>query len=288
MAQRKSNNKYYRSADVARPMEALKEIMGLSGTADADYLTGLGKVSRLEGTELDNKKKRDVARLIQEAIASTTDPVKRAGLAHMKSYGDSGLGQQYWETLPALVEKGKFEAKQAGSEAGVAEMIKNLAKQIDQHGIRPDPAVFEGGPAGGSHLYADAIKRSAGDFENLVRKYRAIGGKGDAHKTAGQQEALVGADLGVSKSVMNYNDARRLAAQIVGEARGKEIEQRTAKTLSDMNIAKDIGHENVNKIRQGVLDLVNESNWKQKNLQERNLLIKKYIESEGQRLKKIK
>ena len=287
MAQRKSNNKYYRSEDVARPVNALKEIMGLTGNADANYLTNLGKVSRLEGTELDNKKKRDVARLIQEAIASTTDPVKRAGLAHMQSFADSGLGEQRWQTLPALVEKGRSEAATAKSEAGVAEMIRNLAQQIDQHGIRPDPAVFEGGPAGGSHLFADAIKRSAGDFENLVRKYRAIGGKGDAHKTAGQQEALVQSDLGVGESVMNYNDASRLAAQNVGEARVKEIEQRTAKTLSDMNIAKDIGHENVNKIRQGVLDLVNESNWKQKNLEQRNLLIQKYIKSEAQRLKKI-
>ena len=72
---RKSDNKFYRSADLAKPFGHLQEIMGLTGNADSNYYTNLGKVSRYEGSELDNQKKRDQAALILEALASTTDPV---------------------------------------------------------------------------------------------------------------------------------------------------------------------------------------------------------------------
>jgi len=257
---KRSNNAYYRSPDITGIINNLSTAMGLSGNADSNYLTNLNKMGRLEGITLDNTKKQGIADLLKKAIAPyvETDPTRAYGLSTATGYGDVGLGETRFKTLPALVARGESEAAGAKSKAGVEGLLAGLAEQIGKHGMRPDPAEFEGGPAGGRHLYDDAIAGATKNFEDLVRKYRAIGGKGDAQKTAQQQEALVQSDIGVEETQRQYNRARIAAVGKTNEAQIREIEGRISSlrgltTLRKKEITNRI-LDNIARLDQDILD----------------------------------
>ena len=215
---RKSDNAFYRSADLKRPFDNIKEAMGLTGNADSNYYTNLGKVSRYEGSELDNQKKRDQAALILEALASTTDPVKRAGLGHMTNFAGSGLGEQRWRTLPALVEKGESEARQEGQKVEQGDLELNLARLIANlgggtedprpEGYEREAFPWEGGqgePPINDEVLIDVMQRLAAlrGGEHKVTS-DPLGKRGEK-----RDESAIAKD----QSVIDYNAARKKAVE---------------------------------------------------------------------------
>jgi hypothetical protein len=285
---RKSENQKYRLADLKRPFDNIKEAMGLTGNADSNYYTNLGKVSRYEGSELDNIGKRGTLDALGQVLATMVGPGfekdrYQANLGLTGKAGDYARSRTTDDLRPDLVRKGGFEADKAGSEAGVAEMITRLAKQIEGYG-KPDIANYDTSNPNEMRPYEDAIKQSAGDFEEIVRKLRALGMKGDAHKTAGQQADLVGGELDKKKAVVSYYEAREKAVQALTEPKVKEIEARTKKTLSDMGVNSDIGTAKINKINQAALDAALIAQQRGLNLQETNALIKKNTEIAAEKL----
>ena len=291
MAQYKSNNEYYRSADITRPVENIKKILGLSGTADSDYLTGLGKVSRLEGTEMDNRKKQGLWKALTDATGVEGLTLDQILMRHLGKDASDFQGAITGEKeQPFRVDIQRQKAKGAGSKAGVEGILAGLAEQIAKHGMRPDPAEFEGGPAGGRHLYDDAIAGAAANFEDIVRKYGAIkgGSSRGQHKTAAQAEALFKSDIEVEDTQKQYNIARTRVAEKIGEAKTKLAEERTNKVISDMNIGLDIAHEKINNLRQVGLDAALIAQQRGLNLKETNALIKKNVEIAAEKLKGAK
>jgi hypothetical protein len=64
----RSKNSYYQSEDLSRAMGNVGKLMGFSGNADSNYLTNLGKVSRYEGTEMDNREKDSIWQSLQAIL----------------------------------------------------------------------------------------------------------------------------------------------------------------------------------------------------------------------------
>ena len=287
---RKSENQKYRLADLKRPFDNIKEAMGLTGNADSNYYTNLGKVSRYEGSELDNIGKRGTLDALGQVLATMVGPGFEKD-RYQANLGLTGKAENYAESRttddlrPDLVRKAGFQADEAGSSAAVAEMITRLAKQIEGYG-KPDIANYDTSNPNEMRPYEDAIKQSAGDFEEIVRKLGAIrgGSSRGQHKTAEQQAGLVGGELDKKKAVVSYYEAREKAVQALTEPKVKEIEARTKKTLSDMGVNSDIGTAKLNKINQAALDAALIAQQKGLNLQDTNALIKKNTEIAAEKL----
>ena len=204
---KKSNNPYYASADVGRPVEALKKIMGLSGNADSNYLTNLGKVSRLEGTEMDNREKAAVWSAMNamkegmspEEWVQTTLAPRGKGLNRAQTI-TAQLEQPYRVDFQKQRARGEgSKADEAGSSAGVEALMLDLAEQIKSHGMRPDIADYDTRNPNEMRPYGDAIAGATANFEDLVRKLGAIkgGSSRGQHKTAEHAELELASDLGL-------------------------------------------------------------------------------------------
>ena len=119
---RKSDNAFYRSADLKRPFDNIKEAMGLTGNADSNYYTNLGKVSRYEGSEMDNRKKQGLWDALQLAIqGKTPDQALMRHSGHGASDIQKGLSGE--ALLPDLIRKGGFLADQEGAEVDTLNKI---------------------------------------------------------------------------------------------------------------------------------------------------------------------
>ena len=138
MAQYKSNNEYYRSADITRPLKNLEKIMGLSGNADSNYLTNLGKVSRLEGTEMDNRKKQGIHEALQNALGvEGLGPLGKYMTQIATGSGDLMTGEGKRKLLPGKEKLQEFDIANQ-------QVIRNLFKALGVTNQR-DPSTFDTG-----------------------------------------------------------------------------------------------------------------------------------------------
>jgi len=283
MASRKSNNAHYRNADLKRPFDNIKEAMGLTGNADSNYYTNLGKVSRYEGSELENRKKENQAALILEALASTTDPVKRAGLGHITSFTDSGTGESAWQRIPGLKAKGESEAAGAKSEAEFAGLITSLAKQLAKH-EKPDIADYAAGPGKfGGTQYEEAIKGSAGDFEQLVRKIGALKGVGNAPLTAKQRSDREGSGVGATDALRDQRKASEEAIRNLGVANVAVANKRVAEIAASMKNAGQLTSAKLKEIQEKLLIVWQESFYRNGVTLQKGKLLDQTIKTELQK-----
>jgi len=126
MPQRKSNNAYYKNADITRPLKNLEKIMGLSGTADSDYLTSLGKVSRLEGTEMDNRKKQGIHEALQRALGvEGLGPLGQYMTQIATGSGDLMTGEGKRKLLPG---KEKLQGFDIANQQVIRDLFDRLSK----------------------------------------------------------------------------------------------------------------------------------------------------------------
>jgi hypothetical protein len=244
----KSNNRHYRSEDLKRPFDNIKEAMGLTGNADSNYYTNLGKISRYEGSELDNRGKRGTLDALSEVLATMMGPGFEKD-RYQANLGLTGKAENYAESRttddlrPDLVRKGGFQADQAGSEAGVAGLLAGLAEQIAKHGV-PDIADYDTSNPNEMRPYEDAVRQSAEGFEDIIRKYGAIkGGKGrDAHKTAEQQAGVVKSTIDTKEAQTSWYEERKKYVGLLGDKNVALVEERinSLKGLTDIRKKKII------------------------------------------------
>ena len=293
MAQRKSNNKYYRSADVARPVEALKEIMGLTGNADANYLTNLGKVSRLEGTELDNKKKQGVLDAIlgsvegKDADSTLARWLANSGADMTKLITGEG-------TRPHEIDFAKNRARIQEQEVEHGDLMATLARSIAnmEKPTPPDPRSLETGDqwVKDSVLAGQQADQILNDEALLGAMQRFAALSKSPHTITTDPLGKQGKQLTAGKVKVSSAREALLIAQKEGykklnKEKVNQAIKAAEKIIAETEVLKDIGIERRNQIVQKTLDDVNENAEVVKNLKEMNKLIKKRVLTEAERLK---
>ena len=259
----KSKNSHYRSEDLKRPFDSIKEAMGLTGNADSNYLTNLGKVSRYEGTELDNRKKEGLAELLQKAILGKSAD-QAYGIANTQSYADSGLGDQRYRMTP-----GKLELQQQGIAtnkkiAGLEDLILNNK--------RHDPKTFETGDAWlrkralGEQALSDTAIEEAANKIMLLRGLTPgmqLDASGRRRKEFDERKAAESqSEINKDISVIGWNDARRDGYKNVSAANVSKIEQETTNLLDKNGLMKSLNKDRRMEIRNRVLNNIAELDQK--------------------------
>ena len=263
MASRKSNNAYYRSDDLKKPFDNIKQAMGLTGNADSNYLTNLGKVSRYEGTELDNRKKEGLAELLQKAILGKSAD-QAYGIANTQSYADSGLGDQRYRMTPGKLELQQQDIDTKKNIAGLQDLIlKNK---------RHDPKTFETGDAwlrkralGEQALSDTAMDEAASKLMLLTGQTPGmqLDASGRRRKEfderkAAESQSKINKDI----SVIGWNDARRDGYKNVSAANVSKIEQETTNLLDKNGLMKSLNKDRRMEIRNRVLNNIAELDQK--------------------------
>ena len=259
----KSKNSYYRNDDLKRPFDNIKEAMGLTGNADSNYYTNLGKVSRYEGSELDNTGKRGTLDALGQVLATMMKPGMEKQ-RYQEHLGLTGKAENYAESRttddlrPDLVTKGGFQADEAGGKAEFQQMLNSLAEQISKYG-EPDIADYAAGPGGGGSQYADAIKGSQEDFEQLVRKIGALKGVGNAPLTAKQRSDREGSDVKATNALADQRKASEEAIRDLGVVNVAVANKRVAEIAASMKNAGQLTKAKLKAIEERLLLVWQES-----------------------------
>jgi hypothetical protein len=299
---KRSNNAYYRSPDITGIINNLQTAMGLKGNADSNYLTDLNKMGRLEGITFDNRRKSDIERELENVLSnqelSATDRLGHTLLGKRHGYE---LGESTSQKRASEVLKAQRLAALTGNQLNQSNDMRALfAKMMQQGGNLPpqrreDQYGLSGreGRRGAEVAEGDALtKQNFAETARLWLLANKIQPGSTLDVTGDLGKKIFGLSERETESKIAEGTARidftRVKIEGYKDLNAKEVNRvlkATDKIISDMRINKDIGHENVNKIRQGVLDKVNESQARQLNLAEQNKLIRDYILTEAQRLK---
>jgi hypothetical protein len=290
MPTRKSNNSYYGSDDLKRPFDNIKEAMGLTGNADSNYLTNLGKVSRWEGTEMDNRKKQGLWEALQLANQGKTPD---EAFARHSGVSATDLLKLFTgeKEQPFRVEQQEHKARQEGQkvEQGdlglkLATMIANLGGGTEDprpEGYEREAFPWEGGQ-GDPALQGDVL-------ENVMQRFAAIN-PGKEHKVTSDPlgrkgERITKGKVGVLTARENLLKAQKEGYENLNVKQVNQVLAATDKIIAQTKVLEGVGTERINQIRQKVLDDVNKNLESVRNLKDMNKLINERILIAAEKLK---
>ena len=246
MPTRKSNNAYYRSDDLKKPFDNIKQAMGLTGNADSNYLTNLGKVSRYEGTEMDNREKNSIWESLQDILPGMSGEDAYTANLGLRNFGHN---REKARTEQALrddrVRKAGSEADLAKSKAGIGGLRGFLAQQIAAMGPPVDKADYDTSNPNEMRPYEDALKNSQLNPEILKQLAQRFGILGDkphtttTDVTGTRGTAETGAKIRKDDSYTAYNKEREKYVGILGGKNVKLVEARID-SLKGMDEAKKL------------------------------------------------
>jgi len=275
----KSNNAHYRNADLKRPFDNIKEAMGLTGNADSNYYTNLGKVSRYEGSELDNRKKEGLAALLQKAILGKSAD-QAYGIANSTGYGDNARGNAGYAKLP-----GELELQ--GYDIDFQEQLQLLRKAIIGHEQR-DPATFETGEGKAKGL-GDQQRVDDTTLDSTARKLMLLeGGKGGptdalAMTSAGGDEKRRGAAKLKAAQVAHEETKNRVAGEI-GKKKTDKIDEEIREIGDRILLKRGLNAAQIMEIRNRALNEIAKLDQDILTEKKRRALIEEKMKTEAEKL----
>jgi len=242
----KSKNSYYRSDDLKRPFDNIKEAMGLTGNADSNYLTNLGKVSRWEGTEMDNREKNSIWESLQDILPGMSGEDAYTANLGLRNFGHNREKARTEQALRGdRLRKAGSEADSAESKADIEGLRGFLAQQIAAMGPPVDKADYDTSNPNEMRPYEDALENSQLNPEilkQIAQRFGILGDKPhttttDVTGTRGQAET--GAKIRKEDSLTEYNKERKKYVGILGDKNVKLVEARID-SLKGMDEAKKL------------------------------------------------
>ena len=299
---KRSNNAYYRSPDITGIINNLSTAMGLSGNADSNYLTNLNKMGRLEGTTLDNRRKFDIERELENVLSNKElSPTDRLGHVLLGSRQGYELGETTSQKRPSEVLRSERLADITGNKLNQSNDMRALFAKMMQMGDNLPPQRKEDqyglsgreGQRGAEIAEGDALTKQ--NFADVARQWllaNKIQPGSSLDVTGDLGERMFGLKEKETESKIAEGTARidltrvkiegykRLNAQKVNQ-----VIKQAEKIIAQTEVLKDIGIERRNQIVQKTLNDVNENIEKITNLKDMNKLINERILTEGQRLR---
>ena len=225
-----SRNKYYESPDLTNITSNLKKIMGMSGSADQNYISNLRGVSKLEGNMMDNREKEAVwsaANALKSGMTPQEWLTTTLGLG--KGGADRARTRTIQGTRPHEVSKSEFQSEQERLKFEQAQKMAGLFDKMK--GIELPPQRTENqyglsgreGQRGAEVARGDALTKQ--NFADAARKWMIanniqIGPDFDPSNIKGLSKEGRLEKLNNAKT--NYEVTKRDVAQRVG---GKKVEK---------------------------------------------------------------
>jgi hypothetical protein len=254
------------------------QLMGLSGNADSNYLTNLGKVSRYEGTELDNRKKENLAALLQKAIFGKS-PDEAYGRAKATGFNDFGGGLDKEALRGGKVQLQQQDIATNKKIAGLEDLILKNKRQ--------DPRTFETGDAWlrkravGEQALSDTAMEEAANKIMLLRG-QTPGMQLDA--SGRRRKEFDGRKAAESQAEIRYKEEQTNAVVALGKKRKEKLTKEIAKIADEILLKSKLNAVQVMEIKNRVLNAVAKLDQDNLTAADRRKLIKEQTNVQAQKV----
>jgi hypothetical protein len=290
---KRSNNSYYQSPDLGDITNNLSKIMGMSGNADSNYLTNLGKVQRLEGLQFDNNRKFDIQRELNNVLSnkdlSPTDRLREVLL-------DKGLGYARGQTeslqSPYKVSQQKFKSGVEENKFKKSNFMNELLGNMVNSGLPPERKEDgQYGLSGGEGnrmeeiLKGDSLQRES--FDDAARKWLIANNvqPGTSADFSGGRAKVKDKNASrLTAAKVEYEDTKSTVAKAIGVKKTEKLTKEIAKIADEILLKSKLNAAQVMEIKNRVLNAVAKLDQNNLTAAERRKLIKEQTNVQAQKV----